>query len=1177
MQRYRKLTTICSAAVLSFGLAACGGGGGDGDTAGTPPPPPPPTTYTVALPDGHGLMAGTTMLAHGDTVVGDTTITCPDTGGCVLTVSRDPVTGAYTATATGGQVMVAVAEPPPPPPGPDPVQLAAAQDAARDAWRDARAALAGLAGKESANPAAYQRAVDAVADAKAAYDAALEAMTVAEAKGHQADAEAANQMAMTQAAMVIASYEAPALDRARMAAKSAADLAKDAYDAAKAALDAVESIKGVDMDSYDMAKAKVDAAKAAYDAAKAASDAAAATSVLADAEANQATAEDELDNANTANDDAMKYAGMVQTAEDNALTAAKGAAQTAYNAAKEAYDAAKMRVDDLEDKKADNIEDYVRAMDALVPVKAAYDAAKTANDMAQAATSSTAAEGHKDDVETAKRDVDTGKEDVDRYAQLVETAYMSAQNARDAEDQRQKDVVAARGRAMQSYMDADGDATEAEKAATMAETDAPGSPDAIAARAAATAARTAANAAKAAHDAIMDDMTKAEADAQASAAATAAGTANSQYMIAKGANDTIQTIVAREKERQRVLDVAAVKAAVTAAETAKNAAAKAADDAEQARDDAKDAYDRAMAARTNVDDAKAQYEAAKAAATAARTAADAAETAYMAAMTAAEGIDDATADEAMTARSTAESEQKKAETQSTEAGKQYMAAMDARDLAVAAADARGTGKSLALLTVANAVGIMDNPATANVNEHEEHLEAVNDAIAAQATDVATGETSPNSASVTTAVYTWPYYGDLGTSNVVGGTGAEADTEPGEGLLTIAVTVGGTAYTTTRDNPATTTTDETNFTKVTGLGQFPEAVEISVDTTDQGTANVVDTGDVKTRILVFTDKEQAPASVPARSVAISNVDAVASRINLADAATDLSDASVASYDHDGDGKNPLTTAGVVCPDGVSCSFTIEGGKVTAISGYKVNASGTIAEVLSAEDDTYLGFGVWLQETLATGTNTYTFGAFAGGGSAYDESTGNNGGTAEIAPITGTATYNGSAAGVKSTASGVDYFDADATLTANFGAIDTDAERGTTPAADTTMGTITGMIHNIRVGGVSMDDAIYLDAGDQDDGTDGLQGISAGGAFGGRARMGAGETNQLTGNVSYPFTGTWQGEFFNQVQDVMTTTANEALMPPMSAAGTFGVTMEDDAKTMDVDETTSYVGAFGAHKQ
>ena len=47
MQRYRKLTMICAAAVLTLGLAACGGG--DSDTAMEPPPPPPPTPYEMAI------------------------------------------------------------------------------------------------------------------------------------------------------------------------------------------------------------------------------------------------------------------------------------------------------------------------------------------------------------------------------------------------------------------------------------------------------------------------------------------------------------------------------------------------------------------------------------------------------------------------------------------------------------------------------------------------------------------------------------------------------------------------------------------------------------------------------------------------------------------------------------------------------------------------------------------------------------------------------------------------------------------------------------------------------------------------------------------------------------------------------------------------------------------------
>ena len=347
--------------------------------------------------------------------------------------------------------------------------------------------------------------------------------------------------------------------------------------------------------------------------------------------------------------------------------------------------------------------------------------------------------------------------------------------------------------------------------------------------------------------------------------------------------------------------------------------------------------------------------------------------------------------------------------------------------------------------------------------------------------------------------------------------------------------------------------------------------------DTNTNNVVDASDVQTRIIVFTDKEQASAPVAGSNVSITNADPVAGRINLPAAATDLS--TITSYDHDGDGMSPLTTASVACPDGVQCSFTIADGKVTAISGYKITASGAIAPVASMEDETYLAFGVWLQETLVDGLNTYQFGAFADGGSPYDESTGNNGGTAAVAEIVGTATYNGSAAGVKSTASGSDFFTAAATLTANFGAPGTAADAN---VADDEMGYISGRIHNIMVGGESMADAIYLDAVDNtpdDPGTPsslGTQSIETNGEFDGRARMGAATTDPNTGVVTYPYNGTWQGEFYNQVQNDADTTANEALMPPMSAAGTFGVTRPDDMTTMNVNEQASYVGAFGAHR-
>ena len=142
----------------------------------------------------------------------------------------------------------------------------------------------------------------------------------------------------------------------------------------------------------------------------------------------------------------------------------------------------------------------------------------------------------------------------------------------------------------------------------------------------------------------------------------------------------------------------------------------------------------------------------------------------------------------------------------------------------------------------------------------------------------------------------------------------------------------------------------------------------------------------------------------------------------------------------------------------------------------------------------------------------------------------------------------------TPSATNFFHGDATLTADFGNA-------------TEQGMVTGRISNIMSGGNSVSDSIYLDrVGD-------TANILAGGTFNGRARMGAGVMNPETGVVSYPYNGAWAGRFYN---DAPAVPANQA---PMSAAGTFGVQHTDRMGTPDDatdDETSSFVGAFGAHR-
>ena len=233
-------------------------------------------------------------------------------------------------------------------------------------------------------------------------------------------------------------------------------------------------------------------------------------------------------------------------------------------------------------------------------------------------------------------------------------------------------------------------------------------------------------------------------------------------------------------------------------------------------------------------------------------------------------------------------------------------------------------------------------------------------------------------------------------------------------------------------------------------------------------------------------------------------------------------------------------------------------VTSISGYRFTGTGTTAEVLSILDDTWLAFGVWLTETVAGGTNTYAFGAFADGGAAIAD-TGEPG---TVDSVTGKATYEGKAAGVHSTATAVDFFHGDVELNADFG-------------DGTAIGTITGKVHNIMAAGRAVGHDIELvvnDPGAQNPAPN----ILTAGTFSGRARMMDTGRNDTSGEDIYQYTGTWGGTFYNHMaNDTDTADVDESTRAPGSVAGTFGVGMADVATTMDVDETESYVGAFGAH--
>ena len=158
MPQYRKLTTLCYAAVLAFGLAACGGsGGGDDDMADSQPavvpPAPPPTVTPVDVVGNPDLVPGSLTLAAGATrMVGDTTVTCPAGGDpCTLTVTEESVTGILMATSTGGVATVAHNPPPPEPVPPAPTAVEEIRRTGRG-WTAATSARPDAAGGDPCTP-----------------------------------------------------------------------------------------------------------------------------------------------------------------------------------------------------------------------------------------------------------------------------------------------------------------------------------------------------------------------------------------------------------------------------------------------------------------------------------------------------------------------------------------------------------------------------------------------------------------------------------------------------------------------------------------------------------------------------------------------------------------------------------------------------------------------------------------------------------------------------------------------------------------------------------------------------------------------------------------------------------------------------------------------------------------
>ena len=179
--------------------------------------------------------------------------------------------------------------------------------------------------------------------------------------------------------------------------------------------------------------------------------------------------------------------------------------------------------------------------------------------------------------------------------------------------------------------------------------------------------------------------------------------------------------------------------------------------------------------------------------------------------------------------------------------------------------------------------------------------------------------------------------------------------------------------------------------------------------------------------------------------------------------------------------------------------------------------------------YLAGGIWVRvPTDAASVADYEFGAFMDGEDPFEQ--------ANLAGLTGTATYEGDARAVYShQETNRNYFvDADVSLTADFGDADS-------------LGSISGTVSN------------FEGEGPESDAYEGVS-VTLGAAQIGNAESGFFTGDTSTSGTDSAFTGKWGGQFYGN--------GAAAGDQPGSVAGTFG------AATADGGE--SFVGVYGADR-
>ena len=278
----------------------------------------------------------------------------------------------------------------------------------------------------------------------------------------------------------------------------------------------------------------------------------------------------------------------------------------------------------------------------------------------------------------------------------------------------------------------------------------------------------------------------------------------------------------------------------------------------------------------------------------------------------------------------------------------------------------------------------------------------------------------------------------------------------------------------------------------------------------------------------------------------------------DVATDGSDFA-AMYNFDPDDNLPPVAGMFDCPTPTptnGCSISVKDGVVESIQGYIFRMRTGVGN-RKVNDADYLAWGVWLTVPNARPTadtpNAATSGAFASGNQVFEVR----------AALKGTATYNGVANGLYSAGGMVESFEADAMLEANFGGtVAADATAATAEEnSRTLLGVVTGMISNIKAGGMDMEGSLELKRApvvaataetdtDPAETTTGFMGAT-GGTLAGRT-----------------LSGEWGGQFYGPNKASGKGIETEY---PTTAAGTFGA--DSDGTGTDI---IRILGSFGTWK-